>query len=88
MQSFFAGDYRKVVATLDKAERDLSTRLSPRGYFYRACAMAAQALRSNTVDAKLLADARRQYAEAIRDSQTALPDRRYVSPRILLALGS
>jgi tetratricopeptide (TPR) repeat protein len=88
MQSFFAGDYRKTVATLDKAERDLATRLSPRGYFYRACAMAAQALRSSSVDAKLLADARKQYAEAIRDSQTALPDRKYVSPRILEKLGS
>jgi len=88
MQLFFTGDYRKTVATLDKAERDLATRLSPRGYFYRACAMAAQALRSSIVDAKLLAEARKQYAEAIRDSQTALPDRTYVSPRILEKLGS
>lgn len=83
MQSFFAGDYRKTVATLDTAERDLATRLSPRGYFYRACAMAAQALRSSVIDSKMLADARQQYAESIRDNQTALPDRRYVSPRIL-----
>jgi hypothetical protein len=88
MQLFFAGDYGRAVAALDTAERDLATRLSPRGYFYRACALAAQALRSNVVDQKMLADARRQYIEAIRDSQTALPDRRYVSPRILLALGS
>jgi hypothetical protein len=75
------------VATLDKAERDLAT-LSPRGYFYRACAMAAQALRSSVVDAKMLADARRQYAIAIRDSQTTVQDRKYVSPRILEKLGS
>jgi tetratricopeptide (TPR) repeat protein len=88
MQLFFAGDYLKTVATLDKAERDLATRLSPRGYFYRACALAAQALRSSVVNTRLLEDARRQYAEAIRDSQTVLPDRKYVSPRILLALGS
>jgi len=88
MQLFFAGDYPKAVATLDKAERDLATRLSPRGYFYRACALAAQALRSSVVNTKLLEAARQQYAEAIRGSQTALPDQRYVSPRILRALGS
>lgn len=88
MQQFFEGNYRDAVATLDKAERDLATRLSTRGYFYRACAMAAQALRSTTVNTKLLEDARKQYAEVIRNSQRPLPDRQYISPRILNALGS
>ena len=88
MQQFFEGNYRDTVATLDKAERDLAIRLSPRGYFYRACAMAAQALRSTTVNTKLLEDARKQYAEVIRNSQRPLPDRQYISPRILNALGS
>lgn len=88
MRSFFTGNYRQAVDTLDKAEREIGLRLSARGYFYRACGLAAQALRGAKVDARLMETARRQYAEAIRDGAAAQDDRRYVSPRILQALGS
>ena len=88
MRQFFAGEYRQSVATLDKVERDIAARLSPRGYFYRACALAAQVLRSSSPDARLLEDARRQYTEAMRDGQALRQDRRYISPRVLQALGS
>jgi hypothetical protein len=62
------------------------TRLSPRGYFYRACGLAGLALRGGGADALLLQDAKRQYAEIASDGARFAADRRYVSPRILQAL--
>jgi hypothetical protein len=88
MQLFFGGQYGESVAVLNKAEREIGARLTTRGYFYRACALAAQALRSTRIDTKLLEPARIQYALAVREGAVPPADRRYVSPRILQALGS
>lgn len=88
MRAFYAGNYQATVSALNAIEAELGGPLSPRGYFYRACGLAAQALRGTQVDTKVLAEARRQYAEALKSRQLIAPDRRYVSPRILQALGS
>jgi hypothetical protein len=88
MRLFFSGNYQQTVAALNAIESELGAPLSPRGYFYRACGLAAQALRTTQVDSKALTEARRQYAEAMKSRQVLVPDRRYVSPRILQALGS
>lgn len=88
MRAFFAGDYRQAVNALDAIEQELRIPLSARGYFYRACGLAGQALRSAQVDNKILVEARRQYAEAMKNRELIAPDRRFVSPRILQALGS
>jgi hypothetical protein len=88
MRAFFAGNYQQAVASLNAIEQELGAPLSPRGYFYRACGLAAQALRAPQVDNKALTEARRHYAEAMKNRQVIAPDRRYVSPRILQALGS
>lgn len=88
MRAFFAGNYRQAVAALNAIEQEIGGPLSPRGYFYRACGIAAQALSAPQADSKALSEARRQYAEAMKNRQVIAPDRRYVSPRILQALGS
>jgi tetratricopeptide (TPR) repeat protein len=89
MRAFFAGNYQQAVSAINAVETELGgAPVSPRGYFYRACALAAQALRAQQVDSKALIEARRQYAEAMKSRQVLAPDRRYVSPRILQALGS
>jgi tetratricopeptide (TPR) repeat protein len=88
MRAFFAGNYQQAVAAVNQIELELGGPLTPRGYFYRACGLAAQALRAPQVDTKALTEARRQYAEAMKSRQVIAPDRRYVSPRILQALGS
>ena len=88
MRAFFAGNYQQAVAAVNAIEQQLGGPLTPRGYFYRACGLAAQALRTPQVDSKALIEARRQYAEAMKSRQVIAPDRRYVSPRILQALGS
>jgi len=88
MRAFFAGNYQQAVSALNAIENELGAPLSPRGYFYRACGLAAQALRAPQVDSKALTEARRQYAEAMKSRQALVPHRRYVSPRILQALGS
>jgi hypothetical protein len=87
MRLFFSGRYGESVAVLNQTERDLATRLTARGYFYRACAIAAQALGASRVNARLLEEARAQYAQAVREGQIPSADRRFVSPRILQALG-
>ncbi len=88
MLAFYGGDYQQVVSMLNAVEQRLGSPLSARGYFYRACGIAAQALRAVPADAKALTEARRQYAEAVKNRQTIAPDRRFVSPRILQAIGS
>lgn len=87
MRAFFTGNYQQAVSAINAVENELGAP-SPRGYFYRACGLAAQALRTPQVDGKALTEARRQYAEAMKSRQVIAPDRRYVSPRILQALGS
>lgn len=87
MQLFYSGQYGESVAVLNRIEREAGGRLSARGYFYRACALAAQALRSTRVNAKLIEQARIQYELAVREGQVPSADQRYVSPRILQALG-
>lgn len=88
MRLFFSGRYGESVAALNEAERNLAARLTARGYFYRACAMAAQALGARRVNTRLLEEARGEYARAVREGQIPSADRRFVSPRILQALGS
>lgn len=87
MQLFYSGQYGESVTVLNRIERDAGGRLTARGYFYRACALAAQALRSSRVNARLIEEARIQYALAVREGQVPSTDRRYVSPRVLQALG-
>jgi len=86
MRAFFAGNYPQTIAVLNEVAK--AGPLSPRGYFYRACGLAAVAIRGPVVDAKGLAQARREYAEALKQRQAIADDRRYISPRILQALGS
>jgi tetratricopeptide (TPR) repeat protein len=84
MRQFFAGDYQRAlnaIASLEQAQP-----LSPRAYFYRACSLAAIALRSEPVDASRLDDARRNYARALPAGRELQRDRRFISPKILDAL--
>lgn len=48
MRAFFGGDYRQAVATVNDIEQSLGAPLSSRGYFYRACGLAGEALRGAT----------------------------------------
>lgn len=84
MRAFFNNNYEQAIKLLrDSRER---RPLSPRGYFYLACGQAALALREATVDQAQLVEARRVLNEGGAPA-AALPDRRYVSPRILKELG-
>lgn len=81
MQAFYAGDYRRVISLAEETGT-----LSPRGSFYRACAMAAIALGGATIDNKGLNDARRVYRDGVRDPNAIATDRRFISPKVLDAL--
>jgi tetratricopeptide (TPR) repeat protein len=83
MLAFFAGKYQQSISLLEESERTAA--LSPRGYFYRACSLAALALLANPRDDARLGEARRQYGRA-RGASDLARDRRYISPQILQEL--
>ena len=84
MVAFFAGNYEQTLTLLNETER--SGALSPRGYFYRACSLAALALVANPRDTAKLGEARRQYGLAAARVGELARDRRYISPEILKVL--
>jgi tetratricopeptide (TPR) repeat protein len=85
MLAFFGGNYQETLQVLRQLEG--SGALSPRGYFYRACSLAAIAMRENPRDAKGLDEARKQYARVTSGAMASLArDRQYVSPEILRVL--
>ncbi len=84
MVAFFAGNYEQTLTLLNESER--SGALSPRGYFYRACSLAALALVASPRDTAKLGEARRQYGLAAARGGELARDRRYISPEILKVL--
>jgi hypothetical protein len=84
MRQFYAGDYQRALRVLGDLEK--AQPLSPRAYFYRACSLAALALRSGSADASQLSEARRVYAQSLRAANEFERDRRFISPKILQAL--
>jgi hypothetical protein len=86
MRAFFGGDYQQTITVLSRIEQTLGTAaLTGRGYFYRACGLAALAIRRG--DTNGLAEARRQYGVAVKSAGAAVKqDRQFISPRVLQAL--
>jgi hypothetical protein len=85
MVAFFAGDYQQTLTLLGDFEK--SAALSSRGYFYRACSLAALALRANPPDPAQMSEAKRQYARvAAAGLRDLTRDRQYISPEILKVL--
>ena len=85
MLAFFTGQYEQALTLLETVENGPG--LSGRGLFYRACSLAAQALRAAPIDPERISEARRVYALSVRTGGNLSRDRRYISPEIIKALG-
>ena len=84
MLEFFSGNYQRAAALLTEAER--TTPLSARGFFYRACSIAALATRGRSPNQAQLREARRDYALAAQRPEAFSKDEAYISPKILRLL--
>jgi hypothetical protein len=86
MRAFFGGSYQQALAALAEAEK--LNALTARGYFYRACSLAAQAAATaKPAEDRRVADAKRSYAAASRARSEFQQDLRYISPKIRRLLG-
>jgi hypothetical protein len=86
MRAFFGGSYQQALAALAEAEK--LNALTARGYFYRACSLAAQAAATaKPAEDRRVADAKRSYAAASRARGEFQQDLRYISPKIRRLLG-
>lgn len=87
MQAFFDKNYDGALKIIN-AFAQKTGQLSPRGYLYRACSIAALALQSKQPNARDLDNARQQYKQAAQSRNQFQNDLRYISPRILSAIGA
>ena len=86
MRSFFGGNYEQAVQLL--AEAESIAPLTPRGHFYRACSLAAQAAAATNTGRDRLESARRSYAMAVAAGASQFrDDLRYISPKVKQLLG-
>lgn len=88
--AFLGGRYTQTLTILGDAEK--LTPLTARGYFYRACSLAASAITQAPTDAarakQLESEARRSYQLAARTPNDFRQDLQWVSPKIRGLLGA